>query len=85
MPFDVAVEEEDTWVGGAEAEHEVAERVCHDGVTAHGDGRELCCGGVGRVVESSVRGGAGDGLELVAVEMERVAAVVEIVDYDFDN
>lgn len=86
VKLDVAVEEVDTRVSGSEAKDKVVILVDLDRVAAHGDARELgavavvCDGRFGLHV-----GGAGDDLELVAVEMERMAAVVEVVQTDFNN
>ena len=70
VPLDMAVEEPDTWIIGAEAHHDVAARWDHEGVAPHGHCRESF---VADVV-ACVFGGADDGLEGVPVEMERVFA-----------
>lgn len=81
VPFDVAVEEPDAWVVGAEADDEVAIRADHEGVAAHGDGGE---GFVADVVSGFLLG-ADDGLEVVAVKVEGVLARVIVVEDDFDD
>lgn len=83
VPFDVAVEEPDAGVVGAEAEHDVAVGVDEDGVAAHGRRREG--GYVGGVVEAGVVVAAVDYLEGVAVEMEGVFSGIVVVEDDFDD
>ena len=81
MPFDVAVEEPDARVVGAETEDDVAVGSDHEGVSTHGDFGE------GLIVDVVAREllGADDGLEGVAVEMEGVLAWIVVVEDDFDN
>ena len=81
MPLDMAVEEPDTGVVGAEAEDDVAVRVYHEGVATHGDGGK----GLVHDVVAGVRGRADDGLEVVAVQVEGVFAWVVVVEDDFDG
>ena len=71
VPLDVAVEEPDTRVVGAEAEDGVAVGVDEDGVATHGRCGEVR--GSGGVVEAGFVLAAVDDLEGVAVEMERVS------------
>ncbi len=90
VPFYVAVEEPDTGVVGAEAEDDVAVWVDHYGVAFHGCGGEGGGGGGGvgvgvGVVGAGVGGGADDGLEGVAVEVEGVFALVGVVEDDVDD
>lgn len=81
VPFDVAVEEPDARVIGAEAQDYVAVWADHEGIAAHGDGGESAVAGVGAggVV------GADEGLEGVAVEVEGVFAGVGVVEDDVDD
>lgn len=73
MPFDVAVEEPDAWVVGAEAQDEVAVWADEDGVAAHWDG-VLRGGRRGRgVVGTCFCVAADEDLEGVAVEVEGVS------------
>ena len=81
VPFDMAVEEPDARVVGAETNDEVAVGSDHEGVAAHGDGGE---GLVADVVAGFLLG-ADDGLEVVAVEVEGVLARVVVVEDDFDD
>ncbi len=53
----------------------------HEGISFHGHGGE----GGGVVVVACVGGGAGDGLEGVAVEVEGVFAFVGVVEDDVDD
>ena len=76
VPLDVAVEEPDAGVVGLEAKHDVAGGVEDEGVAAHGDGWVGCLGGVGGGEVAGVFRRAGDGLEVVAMEMEGVFAGV---------
>lgn len=69
MPFEVAVEEPDARVVGAEAQDEVAVGIDEDYVAAHGDGGVLVGGGW--IVGAGVVGAAVDYLEVVAVFGER--------------
>lgn len=87
VPFDVAVEEPDTGVVGAESDHKVAARSHHEGIPAHRDLRQVCvCGDVaGGEVVSGVFVGTHDDLEAVAVEVKGVLARVCIVEDDFDD
>ncbi len=82
VPLNVAVEEEDTRVGGDVAQH--GERVCHDG-----DGIALRRLGVVVHVTARPSTGATAGtvknLELMAVKMERVDGAVVIVDDNLDD
>ena len=70
------------WVVGYEAEGHVAAAVDFDDVAAYGRR-----GGVDGfpAVDAGVGGGTLDDLEVVAVDVERVAAAVEVVDDDFDD
>lgn len=86
VPFDVAVEEPDAGVVGFESQNHVAVGVDEKGVAPHGHlGKRLSCAaaavfpGAGRLV------GAKDGLEIVAVQVEWVAALIEVVDDNLDN
>ena len=101
MPFYVAVEEPDACkergtlvearvgrdlgrlirVVGAEAEDDVAHWSHHEGVPPHGHLRH----GLVSDIVTAVVVGAGDGLELVAVQVEWVAACVVVIEDDFDN
>ena len=69
------------WIVGYEAEGHVAVRVHFDDVAA--DGR---CGGVEgfSAVDAGAGGGALHYLEIVAVDVEGMAASVEIVDHYFN-
>ena len=81
VPFDMAVEEPDARVIGAETDDEVAVGADHEGVAAHGDGGECL---VADVVSRFFLG-ADDGLEVVAVEVEGVFAWVVVVEDDLDD
>lgn len=81
VPFDVAVEEPDAGVVGAEADDEVAVRSDHECVASHGNGGE---GLIANVVPGFLFG-ASDGLEVVAVKMEGVLARIVVVKNDFDD
>jgi len=74
MPFDVAVEEPNTRVVRLEAQHNVAERVQDEGIAAHGSRAIDGLRGVRDVKEAGIIIGAGDGLEVVAVEVKGVFA-----------
>ena len=81
MPFDVAVEEPDAGVVGAEAQNDVSVRVDHDRVAPHGDrGKSFVVD-----IYPGFRCAADDGLERVSVKMERVFARVGVVQDDFDD
>jgi len=76
----VAVEEPDPRVIGDKAEGDAYARVDDDRVASHGGG--------GCAVETGPLGliaGAGDDLELMAVEMEWMRACVVVVEVDFDD
>ena len=81
VPFDVAVEEPDAWVVGAEAEDNVAVGGRHEGISLHRNSWKclVAC------PITCVLLGARNSLEGVAVEMERVAAFVVVVEDDFDH
>lgn len=83
VPFDVAVEEPDAGVVGAEAHDDVAVGVYQDGVALHGGGGHG--GDIGGVVVAGVFFATGDELEGVAVEMEGVLSGVVVVEDDFDD
>jgi hypothetical protein len=61
------------WIVNFEAKGEVATCCDHDGVAAHGRRGRVLCESV-RIERSGAGGRAVDNLELVAVEMERMAA-----------
>lgn len=69
------------WVVRLEAQDDVALRVHHEGIAAHGHARERVVVGI----VACVFVGADNGLEVVAVEMERVFAGIVAVEDDFDN
>lgn len=70
-----------TGVVGAEAQHQVPVGPHDDGVAAHGHARKrLVRVGALVVVGARLLGRAVDGLEVVAVEVEGVAARVEVVE-----
>jgi hypothetical protein len=73
LPFDVAVEEPDTGVIGAETQDDVPVWADEDGVAPHGCVGWGCVIGVCGVVESCVVVAAGNDLEGVAVEVEGVS------------
>ena len=81
VPFDVAVKEPDAWVVGAEAEDDVAVWGRHEGISLHRDGRK----GFVAYPVTGILLGARNGLESVAVEVERVAAFVVVVEDDFND
>ena len=82
VPLDVAVEEEDTRVGGDVAQH--GERVGHDG-------EGIALRRLGVVVHVTTRPSTGatagtvKNLELVAVKVERVDGAIAIVDDNLDD
>jgi hypothetical protein len=82
VPLDVAVEEPDTGVVGAETDDGVAVVLDHDRVTSNGSLGNLIRQAL-VVTGSDVR--ALKDLELVAVQVPRVQIVVVVVDNDFDN
>lgn len=85
MPLNVAVEEPDTGVVGLESQNHVTigpddERIATHGLLGVGfDADALVLKGAGLLL------GAVDGLEVVTVEMEGVAARVEVVEDNLDN
>ena len=81
MPFDVAVKEPDAWVIGAEAQDDVAVGPDHEGVATHGNGGE----GLVADVVTCIVGGAGNGLEVVPMQVEGVLACVLVVEDDVDD
>ena len=81
MPFDMAVEEPDPGIIGTEAEDDVAVWIYQDGISPHGDGRD----GFVVDVRSCVRFTAHNGLEYMAVEMERVFTRIVIVEDYFND
>lgn len=74
-----------TWVVGLEAHDNVAIGVDDEGITAHRSVREVLIGDLGVCPDTSLFLGPEDSLEGVSVEMERVAARVEVVDDELDN
>ena len=84
VPLDMAVEEPHAWVVGAEANHEVAQRLHQQRVAARRHRRELRLCGVCRVVDAGVFVGSAEHLEVVSVKVERVFARVLIVELDLD-
>jgi hypothetical protein len=78
----MAVEKPDTWVVGCEAQDDVPGGTQDECVAAHGDGGVGSFGGVGGVEGAGVFGGAGDGLEVVAVEMEGMFAGIWVIWLD---
>ena len=81
VPFNVAVEEPDARVIGSEPQDHVAVWADHEGIAAHGHLGE----GLVVDIRTGLFGGADDGLESVAVEMEGVFAGVEVVEDDLDD
>ncbi|TKW49549.1 hypothetical protein CTA1_5576 [Colletotrichum tanaceti] len=85
VPLYVAVEQPHAGVVGAEADDEVAVALDEEGVAAHG------VAGEGEAGAGAVREGAGvlfgavDDLELVAVQVKGVLAVVLVVEDDLDD
>ena len=81
MPFDMAMEEPNARIVGAEAHDNVAIWTHHEGVAAHGYFWKCR---VTDIVPCVVIGTC-DGLEGVAVEMERMFAWVGIVEDDVND
>ena len=81
MPFDVAVEQPDTWVVCSEPQDHVAVWSDHEGVAAHWYLRE----GLVVDISTSLFGRADDCLESVAVEMEGMFTRVVIVEDNLDD
>ena len=82
VPIDVTVKEPHPGIVSLEAQHDVPTRRHHDGVPPDGDAGELR-----RVtaVWAGVHPRASEDLERVAVEMKRMATVVEVVEDNVDN
>ena len=80
VPFDVAVEELDSGVVGNPTDGDGAVARDLDGVATHG-------GSAGRSVirEEGAAAGAGDELEVVAVQVEGVRVAVVVVEGQFDD
>lgn len=74
-----------TWVVGLEAHDNVAVGVDDEGITAHGSIRELLIRDLGVRPDTGLFFRAEDSLEGMSVEMEGVAARVEVVDDKLDD
>ena len=83
MPIDMTMEEPHPRVIGLEPQHHIPTRLNHDGVAADRGAREMR--GTAASVWASVYRGSGEELESVAVEVEGVAAVIEVVEDDVDG
>ena len=82
VPLDVAMEEPNARIVRLVPHHHIPARIDLDDIASHRLGGEAALlAGVG----TGVFGGAGDDLEVVAVEMHGVAAGVVVVDDDFDD
>lgn len=83
VPFNVAVEEPDTWIIGLEPEDKVAVRINGQGVSSHGIFWKLSC--IGGVVGAGVWVGTRYNLESMTVKMERVFPAIFAVKDKFDD
>ena len=82
MPLDMAMEEPHARIIRLEAHHHIPASLDLDGIAPHRFGGEAAL--LARV-DAGVFGGAGDDLEVVAVQVHGVPAGVEVVDDDFDD
>ena len=69
------------WIVGLEAQHNIALRIYHEGITAHGYAWHGCVVGI----VPCVLVGTDDSLKVVAMQMERVLARVVAVEYNLDD
>lgn len=82
VPFDMAVDEPNSWVIGAEAKHRVPMVLHHDGIPFHRGRRDICK----VAIEVAALGDrALQNLELMAVHMPGVQVAVVVVDDDLHD